>query len=307
MPQQVIAAVNSSLDGVVGSFSGASNGFSSGPAGRADLQDGRTVFVKGCSEALNPYSTVMHRREAEVLPQLRPDYPAPALITTVECDDWIVLVTEYVEGETPVWPIGQKATAGVLRLAATLAELGTPCPSDGILPVGSELRELETRMAWTAMLDDGVPETLDPWSRRHVSNLATLEADWIEAVKGDALLHRDLRPDNMVLTSDGGGIAVDWPAASRGAAWVDFVGLLPALEMLGGPTPSEVFDDHPVGSSADPAAVDSYLALLAGYFTGQSLQPPIENVPGIREFQAAQAAVCRTWISDRFGWDPPEE
>lgn len=306
MPQPVIAAVNSALDGMVVSFGSASSGFSSGPAGRADLQDGRTVFVKGCSDELNPYSTVMHRKEAEILPRLRSDYPAPALITTVEVDDWIVLVTEYVEGETPVAPIGQEATAGVLRLVTTLAELGTPCPSDYFLPIGSEQGELETRMAWTAMQADGIPDTLDPWSRRHVSKLATLETDWIEAATGDALLHRDLRPDNMVLSSDGSGVAVDWPAASRGAPWVDLVGLLPSLEMLGGPTPDEVFDVHPVGKAADRAAVDSYLALLAGYFTGQSLLPPIQNVPGIREFQAAQAAVCRTWMSDRFGWDPPE-
>lgn len=306
MPTSVIAAVTSTLDGAVVSCRSAAAGFSPGPAGECVLDDGRSVFLKACSDELNAVATGMHRREAEVLPSLPADHPSPGLLATVDVDGWFVLVAEHVPGRTPTAPITDDEVAGVLDLVTKLADAGTPTPVDGLARIGADPAELADRNAWHAMLDVGPPATLDQWSLRNLRSLASLEVDWIEAAAGDSLLHRDLRPDNMVL-NEGGGVAVDWPAASLGAPWVDLVGLLPSLEMLGGPRPSEVFDAHPVGQAADTAAVDAFLALLTGYFVGQSHKPSIPSVPGIRTFQARQGAVCRRWISERLGWDPPDD
>lgn len=74
-------------------------------------------------------------------------------------------------------------------------------------------------------------------------------------------------------------MVVDWPGASVGAAWVDLVGLLPALELDGGPTPEAVFERHPVGRVADPDSVSAFVASIACYFTRMSLMPPSPGLP----------------------------
>ena len=96
-------------------------------------------------------------------------------------------------------------------------------------------------------------------------------------------------------------VLVDWPAASLGAEWIDLVGLLPALHLDGGPPPAELFAAHPRGRHADPAAVDAFLASLAGYFTRQALLPAPPGLPTVRAFQAAQGAIARAWLAERRG------
>ena len=97
-------------------------------------------------------------------------------------------------------------------------------------------------------------------------------------------------------------MVVDWPGASLGAAWVDLVGLLPALELDGGPTPEEVFEHHPLGRAADRDSVSAFVASIAGYFTRMSLLPSPPGLPTLRRFQAAQGRIARRWIAHRQGW-----
>ncbi|QDW31066.1 phosphotransferase [Arthrobacter sp. KBS0702] len=47
-----------------------------------------------------------------------------------------------------------------------------------------------------------------------------------DALRGDQLVHVDLRADNILLTGDGGAILVDWPWAARGASWFDALTVL---------------------------------------------------------------------------------
>jgi aminoglycoside phosphotransferase (APT) family kinase protein len=124
------------------------------------------------------------------------------------------------------------------------------------------------------------------------------------AIAGDRLVHLDLRSDNVIFAEDGphDDVVVDWPGASVGAPWIDLVGLLPALELDGGPAPEEVFEEHPVGKAADPASVSVFVAAIAGYFTRMSLLPPPPGLPTVRQFQAAQGLIARRWIGGRQGW-----
>jgi Phosphotransferase enzyme family len=69
------------------------------------------------------------------------------------------------------------------------------------------------------------------------------------AAAGPALLHGDLRADNLLLTP-GRVVAVDWPRACAGAAWVDLLLLLPSVAMQGGPNPEAT------GCGGGPAGPD---------------------------------------------------
>lgn len=203
----------------------------------------------------------------------------------------------------PEAPFSGAEVDGVLETVASLAEVGAECPIGIADPVGTHEVERQSRWAWRQLRDSAQPA--GDWVADHLDELVALEADWIDAAAGPALLHRDLRADNMLLTATG-GVAVDWASASRGAPWIDLLGLLPDLHLGGGPDPHQVFTAHPVGAAAPAAEVNCYLASLAGYFTRQSLQPPIPGAVGLREFQAAQGAVARRWLAERIGWKPEQ-
>jgi len=302
MPQQVIAGVEEVLGGSVVRATTALGGFTPGPAAACDLDDGRRVFVKACCSELSELATTLHRREARVLAALPAEVPAPAFVASTEVGDWVAVISEWIEGTTPQAPLDAVSIEAALDLVNTLAVAGRECPIDDLDRVGDHPHERSNRWAWKKLADADMSDQLDPWSQRHLTKLVQLEEDWIDAASGDALLHRDLRTDNMILGVER-AVAVDWPVASRGAPWVDLVGMLPSFHLNGAPEPKALFTHHRVGADAEPAAVDCYLAALAGYFTRQALLPPVRPGTELRQLQSKQGQVCRDWLSTRFGWE----
>ncbi|HET8789220.1 MAG TPA: phosphotransferase, partial [Actinomycetes bacterium] len=142
---------------------------------------------------------------------------------------------------------------------------------------------------------------LDPWAARHLRRLADLEAGWPQAARGPTLLHADLRADNLLLTPTR-VVAVDWPWACVGAAWVDLLLLLPSVAMQGGPDPEPTFTAHPVAAGADPSAVTTTLTAWAGFLIAGARLPPPPGLPTLRAFQHGQALVALDWLRRRTGW-----
>jgi aminoglycoside phosphotransferase (APT) family kinase protein len=119
----------------------------------------------------------------------------------------------------------------------------------------------------------------------HLDDLVAWEREGIEVSKGDALVHGDLRDDNLLLVGERLMI-VDWPHASRGAAWLDLAMFLPSVVMQGvvdvcepvtvsadpgrrargGAWAASTFAAHPLGSDVHPADLRSVVAGIAGYF-----------------------------------------
>jgi hypothetical protein len=97
-------------------------------------------------------------------------------------------------------------------------------------------------------------------------------------------------------------VAVDWPWACVGAAWVDLLLLLPSVTMQGGPDPEATFAAHPVAAGADPEAVTTALAALAGFLVGDARLPPPPGLPTLRAFQLGQGLVALDWLRRRTGW-----
>ena len=105
-----------------------------------------------------------------------------------------------------------------------------------------------------------------------------------------------------MLLTDGGVVIVDWPHARVGAAWIDAVGFAPSVSMEGGPEPEALIARLDAIRHADPGHVTLGIIEIAGFFTCQGSQPPVEGLPGLRAFQEAQGAVARRWIAQRTGW-----
>jgi aminoglycoside phosphotransferase (APT) family kinase protein len=216
---------------------------------------------------------------------------------------WVALAFEDVDGAHPALPWRPGELRRVMAMVADLAATLTPAPP-GLPPVAERLEDTFTgwrRLAAASAAGDDDLAGLDPWAARHLDRLAGLEAGWPAAAQGRTLLHLDLRADNLLLTP-ARVVAVDWPYAAVGAAWVDLLLLLPSVAMQGGPDPEATFAAHPVAAGADPAAVTAVLAAFTGFLLGGARLPPPPGLPTVRAFQLGQGVVALDWLRRRTGW-----
>jgi aminoglycoside phosphotransferase (APT) family kinase protein len=277
------------------------SGFSPGLAVRVRLGDGRRAFVKAVGPEPNPDSPGIHRAEARTMAVLPRSAPAPRLLWSLDRHGWVALAFEDVDGVHPALPWRPGELRRVLDMVADLA--ATPAPP-GLPPVAERLHDTFTGwrdLAAASAAGDDDLAGLDPWAVRHLRRLAGLEAGWPAGAEGRTLLHLDLRADNLLLTPTR-VVAVDWPYASIGAAWVDLVLLLPSVTMQGGPDPEPTFAAQPVAAGADPLTVTAALAAFAGFLLAGARLPSPPGLPTLRAFQLGQGVVALEWLRLRTGW-----
>ncbi|MFE5342973.1 aminoglycoside phosphotransferase family protein [Isoptericola sp. NPDC056578] len=304
LPAAVRAGIEARLGASVTGWTSHDGGYSQGLASTLRTDRG-TVFVKAVSTE-HEFTVRLYRQEAERAAALGEAVPAPRLRWTTEVADgheWVALAFDAVEGRAPAQPWREDELRAVLDLAA---EVGEQEAAAGVLPeFAAELpAQLTGRLA--AERPAGLA-SYDPWLAEHLDRLAALELEAPAAVAGDRLVHGDLRGDNAVLVERGPGgasglraVAVDWAYPGRGAAFCDLVGMLPAVQVEGGPTPEGALRLRPLPSGTDEDAVTAYLVALTGYFVLSSLQPPVPGIPHLRAFQRAQGEACVAWLRRRL-------
>lgn len=194
------------------------------------------------------------------------------------------------------WPAGQ-----LERVLDTLAQLAHQAPDSLIEllpPLEEELRE-DVAGFGRIMQDGWLPA--DPWVAQNLEELHGLAMDGIGALAGDQLVHSDLRSDNILLGDGGEVLLVDWPWASRGAAWYDALTVLvearifdPALDA------DAIAASHPIFESVGADAVSAVLAGLATYYVDAARRPEVPRLPTLRSYHAKQAAATVGWLKARL-------
>ncbi len=301
VPNRVRSALETWIGSPIIAAQSQLSGFSPGAASRLQTADGRRFFAKAVGPELNPDSPRFHRREARVLAAFPGDLPVATLLWTYDegDDGWVLLLFEDIEGWHPAEPWQEEELSQILDAIATLSSSLTPVPDSLAHLERSESDKLFTQQWWQMVALDP-PPLLDDWSRRHLRHLIELESHAPEAVAGESLVHSDIRADNVLLTPDR-VVIVDWAHARIGAGWIDLLCFFPSVAMQGGPDLERLFVQHPLGKSADPAAVNAALAAIAGYLTFGEHQPEPPGIPGLRAFQAAQGVEARRWLAARLG------
>ncbi|WP_234332008.1 phosphotransferase [Streptomyces sp. NRRL F-5650] len=278
-------------------------GFSPGVAARVRLVDGRRVFVKAAGPEPNPDTPGLHRAEARITAALPAAAPVPALLTALDLDGWVVLVLEDVDGKMPAQPWQHDELQRVLAAATELSVLLDPSPVEVPTVADRFGEEFQGWRQLAAAFAEGVDDLawLPSWAQRNVRRLADREAAWSIAAAGGALIHGDLRADNVLLTDDRVAF-VDWPWAAIGASWIDIVLMGPSVIMQDTPDAMRLLDRHLCARAADPDDVTSVLIALTGYFLRQSVQPPPPGLPTVRGFQRAQGEAALDWVRERTRW-----
>jgi len=301
LPAHVVRTIDLALGDPIVATTTIHGGFSPGIACIARTFGGQEFFIKAACSIPSEQTPIFHRNEIRIASRFGPDVPAPKLIWSFDegTPGWVVLVFEVVHGHNPVLRWCAADVDMVIDALNQLATSLTPSPIPAEIVGDMTAAGIMGANCWSRLALNP-PETLDPWARRHLDALARLE-DQIDVVAGYSLVHLDLRGDNLILTEDG-VVVVDWPHAKVGAAWVDAVSFAPSLAMQGGPDPEELISRVDVAREADPGAITAVLASLAVYFTYHGSLPPLEGLPGLREFQEGQGAVARRWLAERTGW-----
>ncbi|MFE4869495.1 phosphotransferase family protein [Streptomyces sp. NPDC056682] len=304
LPQDIRRLISRRLGGVVDAGPSAGSGFTRGFAAVVTADSG-PQFVKAVNSADSMHIADCYRREALINRALPDEVPAPRLRWHDEQDGWVVLGFEAITGghmSREPWQPEELAAALAAWASASeaLAEPSEPLLLTGLLPVG----ESGDFADWRALAAGTTKTDLLPnWAPIHLlDTLANLEAGWREATKGDAVLHHDLRQDNILLDTAGSAWICDWNWPCLGTSWFDLV-LLLATAYADGHDATALFAAHPTARGVADEQLDAALAALSGFFLLSGSRPPHAfGSPYLRQHQTWSGEVTLRWLADRRGW-----
>jgi Ser/Thr protein kinase RdoA (MazF antagonist) len=271
------------------------SGFSPGAAARLRLANGGSAFAKALGVGIHRDSVALYRSEAAAMARLPAGLPVPRLLDVYDDGEWVALVYEEVDGRHPAVPWRSDELE---RVAGAMADLGaalrpTPWPD---APAFAEANA--AFMEAPGALAAAPPPDLDPWLRHRLERLAVGEPDLTGLVRGDALLHADLRSDNLLLTRDGGVVFLDWARVCNGAPWLDVALFAVTVNREGGADAERLVRRHPLTRDVPPAWIDAILLAAAATYASL-LRRPAPPLPGARAHQRAYAETTLAWARRR--------
>jgi hypothetical protein len=289
------------------------SGFSNAYAGHVLLRDGHEAFLKAAGPG-HAYPVLALAREAQVLGTLGSQVLAvPMIGAGASSDGGQVLALDWVEGRMPGFPWTTDEIALVRAACERVAAL-PPSSMDGLAP-GRLADDLLDDQRLRAALTTGLPlprslTLLPTWLPARIDDVLAVAGD-IDALRAgdqqDHLNHFDLRPDNLLIGRGDGetydrAYLLDWNWVTLGPAWCDWVGLIPSMQAQGHDL-GELLDSTPLSRTADPHAVDVFLALIAVYMlSGLETEPPAGATMALRDHQRYYARLFLDTLAAHEGW-----
>jgi hypothetical protein len=193
---------------------------------------------------------------------------SPALRWYSETQGWIVLGFEAVDGRPSDLTPGSPDLPMAVGLVDGLGSLSLPRVARG-------------------------------WAETRWDRFAACEAD-AELFRGDALLHTDVNPDNVLIGRS--GWLVDWSWPTRGAAFIDPAVLVVQLVAAGhAPQAAEAYAAQcRAWVEADARAIDAFALANLGMYRGF-----VERQPDATWLKAMVDAV-QSWASHRGVLNRPQ-
>lgn len=258
-------------------------GFSPGVAARVVTNEGRRAFVKAVETNRNVFSCELHRREARLLGQVPSGGAIPSLIGVHDSPKGVAIITDDIEGRHPALPWDLGELRAVLRALPGVGRLSVDVPTASVALD-------EFFRGWAALRDDPPPD-LNPWCRDRLDVLCEVSDRARAKVEGDALVHLDLRADNVLLQRDGRVRLVDWAHACRGAEWLDAALLLLEVQSFGGIDVDAVLAEYDVARDD----VTEVIVAVTGGFLNSARKAVPEDMPTLRAYQRQSADFSLRW------------
>lgn len=294
LPPELRAEIAARCGGEVVAEEPCELGFTPGFAALLTLADGTRHFVKAASAKAQRGSALSYRAEIAVLRSLHPSLPVPRLLWSID-GDWVALSTSYAGGRAPSLPWVGSELEACLDALEEVATLLTPSP----ISAGSVVDEFA---AWPSYWDWVLP-------REHLDEARELAAGFAQHCAGETLVHGDVRADNLLLLDDDSDTprplraeVLDWTWPAEGAAWLDTVSLLALARSQGAEGIDDLLATRALTRDVPDAAVDSWLALLAGYFLKSASDQVPPAAPHLRGHQQAAGEAFWDWLAARRGW-----
>ena len=306
LPAAVRSAIEQEAGAPVHSVRPAGGGFTNGFAAVVESSEA-ALFVKAAPSS-DQFTHPAYVREAEVLNFLPNSLPIPQLHRTLTLhdttpDQWQVLCFEAVDGYMPgdPWTAADLGAIHASLLTVQNALISLPGELTGG-PMSAGISDdplVSTVFSRLASEGDALPGFLPHGTSARLGELQQLCDRSTEALRGDAVLHNDLRADNVLLRrSDGQAFICDWNFLAQGPAWADWIGIL-IYARNGGIDPSPWLAQSPLSAAANPDDVDSWLAILAAYMTHNGMQPDIATSPRLRAHARFTAGITLDWLIQR--------
>ncbi|HEU4512709.1 MAG TPA: phosphotransferase [Nocardioidaceae bacterium] len=290
LPPPIRAMVEQRIGSRVVSAESSGAGYTPGLASVLTCADGSRHFVKAASKrAQRPFADA-YREETRKLRALPDGLPVPRLLWSHEDELWVVLELEHVAGPNPSRPWRAPELDACLDTLEVLADTLDPPPMR-LATFRDDFEECLAGWSHVRRVDPRMP---------HLQEAAALAAGFRDATAGTTLVHTDARDDNFLLT---GGRALlggwNWPVV--GAAWIDTVSLL--ISAHGdGLDADGILAGRRLTRDVAAEDVDTFLALMAGYFLERRDQPAPNSSPYLRVHQSWYAEATWSWLSARRGW-----
>lgn len=218
------------------------------------------AFVKGTRHD-DPQAWV-YRHEAQVT---RNAPCAPRLLWEADAGGWLLHGYEYIDGRYPDLSPGSPDLAPLLRTLTATSEAPWP----------EALRKKPLHSRWTEFLPEDVPPGL----------------------QGRGLAHTDMSPHNMLVTTSGELLLLDWALACPAPAWADTALTIPRLISAGhtAEQAEATARQVPVYRAADPATVSLFARTVYAAWESWERTRPMPH-------RAALTAAAREWAAHRGGY-----
>ncbi len=268
----------------------------------------RSIFVKAAC-ATDTFIYPAYVREVEVLALMPHGLPVPQLLDGAVIEDqdvpWQLLCFEAVHGRMPGSPWNRSdlrsiheslisVQAGLRSVPAHLTGGSMSAEFDN-----PDFRNIFEELATSSEMPDYLSGLL---SLEALQDLQVLCHRAPEALRGDAVLHNDLRADNVILRQgDNRAFICDWNFLSTGPEWADWVGLLPYARH-GGLDVEPWLQNSPLTAGADPEDIDAWLGILAAYMVVNGARPYLDSSPYLRAHGRFTAKIILEWLSSRRHW-----
>ncbi|BCJ76999.1 hypothetical protein CS0771_65430 [Catellatospora sp. IY07-71] len=288
-PAPLQAAVADALGTVIAGHKDLLGGMSPGPAAALRLADGRTVFAKAMSAEVRAHNHMLVGRESAVLDMLPPSVPAPRRLATVEHGPWIALVTTWAAG-----------TAGELWTDASIDAVVGACRTASGHRAPDELRPVAERIwdfdGWARVVAAG---PADEWEAAYAHRAAEVVADWPRWTAGDALVHRDMRADNVAVdAATGSATLLDWAYAAAGVPWLDLAQLAADIVGTGHRLGGQVATDRAYRLiQALPADAARYVVAMSGMWRIRAATVQHSVLPTISAWRRERVRASRPLVT----------